>query len=490
VAESPHIRFDGWTLDRTSGELTRDGRTQRLPPQPMAMLVTLLDRAGEVVTREALVQVLWPKGIVDFDNSLNAAVRKLRTALGDDPEAPRYIETLPRIGYRFIGPVGAAGASSSMRPPVAEPSVSSRVPWISRGPLLVALIVAVLGVFAWVKWPGRDVRARATGPESVSQDPRVRTTSRRAYELYLDGKYNASRRDDVSGGKIAIERYEAALKEDPYFAEAWAALAEAHVGQAITQRAPLAGEIVKARSAALRAIELNPKLAAGHSALAIVKLQHDQDYAGAEAELRAALAADDRYARLWHTYALLRGHQGRTEEAFEYLGRARELEPMTLLYSYSYGNLLYLTRQYDAAIEFMQPLLASQPRFDQGRDMVIRAMVAKGDISAALAQLPLRFSVIPTLSDPGLVYARAGMRREAQEQIAKLERRRAEGYSTSYELAIVQAALGDLAAGCAALGRAREERSMSIGWMRLDPRLDPLRDHPCYAEVEKQLYGG
>ena len=112
MTDAATYRFDGWTLDRASGELARDGKAQRLAPQPLAMLIALLDRAGDVVTREALVQVLWPSGIVDFDNSLNAVVRRLRVALGDDSEVPRYIETLPRIGYRFVGKLDAiAGAS-------------------------------------------------------------------------------------------------------------------------------------------------------------------------------------------------------------------------------------------------------------------------------------------------------------------------------------------------------------------------------------------
>ena len=109
MTDATHIRFDGWTLVRGSGELMRDGRTQRLAPQPLATLLELLDHAGEVVTREALVKILWPKGIVDFDNSLNAVMRKLRVVLGDDSGTPRYIETLPRIGYRFIGTLERAG---------------------------------------------------------------------------------------------------------------------------------------------------------------------------------------------------------------------------------------------------------------------------------------------------------------------------------------------------------------------------------------------
>ena len=479
MTESNTLSFDGWTLDRTSGELTRDGATQRLPPQPLAMLVELLDHTGEVVTRERLVQVLWPKGIVDFDNSLNAVVRRLRAVLGDDSEAPRYIETLPRIGYRFIGAVGAPAAVAVAAPP---PVAKRRVPrWL--WPVAAALLIVAVVLGLWLR---RDAPARDT-EASAAIDPKARTTNRRAYELYLDGKFNASRRDIV-GGNVAVERYQAALEEDPYFAEAWAALAEAYGGNGITQRAPLREAMEQARSAALRAIELKPDLAAGHSALAMVKLQYDLDLRGAEQELKAAIAADAHYSRLWHTYGLLRGYQGRMDDSFEFMGRARELEPMTLLYAYSYANNLYQSRQYDRAIEYVKPLLASQPRFDQARDVMIRSLVAKGDIKAALEQLPLRHFDIPTLSEQGLVYAHAGMRTEAQAQIDKLERRRSEGYATSYELAIIHAALGNMNDACTALRRVLEDHSMTIGWMRTDPRMDPLREQPCFKEVSAKLY--
>jgi len=94
VTETTEFHFDGWTLVPRSGELAREGNVQRLPQQPLRVLVELLEHPGEVVTRERLVEVLWPKGVVDFDNSLNAVVRKLRMVLGDDSGTPRYIETL------------------------------------------------------------------------------------------------------------------------------------------------------------------------------------------------------------------------------------------------------------------------------------------------------------------------------------------------------------------------------------------------------------
>lgn len=95
-------RFDGWLVDFDSGEISKEGSTHRLQDQPLQILEELVQRPGEVVTREHLISRLWPTGVVEFDTGLNSAMRKLRIALGDDAETPRYIETLPRKGYRFI----------------------------------------------------------------------------------------------------------------------------------------------------------------------------------------------------------------------------------------------------------------------------------------------------------------------------------------------------------------------------------------------------
>ncbi len=96
------IRFDGWKVDFSSGEISKEGTTHRLQDQPLQILDELVKQPGEVVTREQLIARLWPTGVVEFDTGLNSAMRKLRVALGDDAETPRYIETLPRKGYRFV----------------------------------------------------------------------------------------------------------------------------------------------------------------------------------------------------------------------------------------------------------------------------------------------------------------------------------------------------------------------------------------------------
>ena len=112
------LRFGSFELDVRSRELRSGSDRVRLQEQPFEILRLMLERAGDVVTREELRHRLWPDGtFVDFEHSLNAAVKRLRAALGDDAENPRFVETLPRRGYRFIAPL-ASGAP-------AQPSQTS-----------------------------------------------------------------------------------------------------------------------------------------------------------------------------------------------------------------------------------------------------------------------------------------------------------------------------------------------------------------------------
>jgi TolB-like protein/DNA-binding winged helix-turn-helix (wHTH) protein/Tfp pilus assembly protein PilF len=104
------FRFGRFELDGRARELRKDGVRLRLQGQPFEVLQRLLQRPGDMITREELRQQLWPEGtFVDFEHGLNAAVKRLRAALGDDAERPRFVETLPRRGYRFIGTVERAG---------------------------------------------------------------------------------------------------------------------------------------------------------------------------------------------------------------------------------------------------------------------------------------------------------------------------------------------------------------------------------------------
>src|SRR3954454_15900251 len=123
-AERP-LRFESFELDVRSRELRKGKQRIRLQEQPFEILRLMLERPGDVVTREELAHHLWPQGtFVDFEHSLNAAVKRLRAALGDEADHPRFVETLPRRGYRFIAARDAASAmttSSGAVTPLSAP---------------------------------------------------------------------------------------------------------------------------------------------------------------------------------------------------------------------------------------------------------------------------------------------------------------------------------------------------------------------------------
>ena len=103
---SPVVRFGVFQMDLQAGQLLKNGRVVRLKPQPFRLLELLVSRAGDVVTREEIREVLWGSDtFVDFDQGVNSAIKQVREALNEDADRPLYVETVPRRGYRFIAPV-------------------------------------------------------------------------------------------------------------------------------------------------------------------------------------------------------------------------------------------------------------------------------------------------------------------------------------------------------------------------------------------------
>src|SRR5689334_24136023 len=217
------LRFSVFELDRESEELTRAGRRVAIAHQAFVVLWILASRAGAVVTRDELRRALWGDGThVDFDRSLNFCIASVRRALGDDARSPRFVETIPKCGYRFIAevraiesdldatvaaPSGRANALSESRPP-------SRLPWAAA---LAVIVLQAPGVI------GAHTRA-TTAPEALS----------------------------------AFERgdYEEALRRDARFAEAHYALAARYLDLGEQRAIPQRGALEIARAAAGRAVAL------------------------------------------------------------------------------------------------------------------------------------------------------------------------------------------------------------------------------------------
>jgi TolB-like protein/DNA-binding winged helix-turn-helix (wHTH) protein/Tfp pilus assembly protein PilF len=178
-------RFDIFTLDVRTGELTHEGKRRHLRQQPLELLLALLEQPGELVTREALAKRLWPAGtFVVFDRGLNKAINHLREALGDSVEQPRFIETLPRKGYRFIAPVTTDDPALPETPPETPPEVAPRRfrprPWmIAAGSVMACLAILLAANFGGLRsriasrWRAApQISALAVIPlENLSKDP-------------------------------------------------------------------------------------------------------------------------------------------------------------------------------------------------------------------------------------------------------------------------------------------------------------------------------
>lgn len=166
--EQPVFQFGVFELNSRTGELRKHGIKLKLQDQPLQILTLLLEHAGEVVTRSDIQKRLWPENTyVDFDNAINSAIRKLRDALGDSPENPRFVETLARRGYRFITPVVRPSvhsrheeAQSSARPARAA---NKKLPlwWIACAFIFVLVLLGIALRWRLALTHGGPVRHRA-----------------------------------------------------------------------------------------------------------------------------------------------------------------------------------------------------------------------------------------------------------------------------------------------------------------------------------------
>jgi DNA-binding winged helix-turn-helix (wHTH) protein/Flp pilus assembly protein TadD len=157
TARSRGTRFGAFEVDLRSGEVHKHGIRLKLQDQPFRVLALLLEHSGDVVTREELRQKLWPADtFVDFDTGLNSAIKKLRDVLGDSAEEPRYIETLPRRGYRFIGDTknGDLAAANALEQNLAAVLPAGATPevWNKRRAVVAAAVAALLIVAALATW--------------------------------------------------------------------------------------------------------------------------------------------------------------------------------------------------------------------------------------------------------------------------------------------------------------------------------------------------
>lgn len=188
------LRFDTFELDVYAGELRKRGIKLRLQGQPVQVLAILLQSAGELVTRDELRAQLWQADtFVDFDHSLHNAIARIRDVLGDSAQTPRFIETLPRRGYRFITPVEEVqpavyeNGGDEVTEPVALPTASA--PPSRRRAALIATLSAcsVIGLAAWTAWEYFHVRTASRPTRSIAILPLQNFSGEPSQEYFADG---------------------------------------------------------------------------------------------------------------------------------------------------------------------------------------------------------------------------------------------------------------------------------------------------------------
>jgi Tol biopolymer transport system component/DNA-binding winged helix-turn-helix (wHTH) protein len=221
VPDSPRVRFGRYELDPSTGRLLKEGIHVKLQPQPFRVLLLLASRPGLVVTREEIQRHLWGGAtFVDFERGINFSINQIRAALCDDADKPRYVETLPRVGYRFIGTISASepprqavvgipreAGPTDQRPPEAKLSPRLRDDRVKKTSSWVAVATTGLLAVGLMFWLGRSGQLNVTGSARITNDGALKTDlvtdGSRLYVTEIAAGHTILSQVSVTGGEPA-----------------------------------------------------------------------------------------------------------------------------------------------------------------------------------------------------------------------------------------------------------------------------------------------
>jgi TolB-like protein/Flp pilus assembly protein TadD len=311
-----------------------------------------------------------------------------------------------------------------------------------------------------------------------------------AYRLYLKGRYFWAKRPD--GIEKAVNYFQQALELEPDCALPWAGLADCYsaLGSWEDGSVPPREVMPKALGAVTKALELDGALAEAHASLAYIKIHYDWDWDGAEKECQQAINLNPDCANAYHWYSHLLVATGQIEKSLAVSEQCLALDPLDMMHSNHLGWHLYHARQYDAALAQHLKTLELDPHSvwphcELGRAYEQKQMFAEA-IESFKQAISLSRSSFP-VAGLGHAYALAGWRDEAIRQLEELSRRAADGYVSPFNPAVIYAGLGDRARALDLLEKAYEERSGWIAYLKVDPRLDPLRAEPRFVTLLQRV---
>lgn len=329
----------------------------------------------------------------------------------------------------------------------------------------------------------------------LSKDERTRVGQRptdniQAYELYLRGR-NQFYRFSEEGFRRSLVDFEAAVARDPDFALAWVGIAEIHAESCISGLEGRSPEerIRLARTAAARALEIDPKLAEAHGVSAFIRFVFDFDWTGAEREFLKAIELSPGNADIHDHYSWMCGSLERHDDALREVRRARELDP--ILIQSDVATALLRAGRIDEALEEAQRAVHDEPGSPRCHSNLGWALIFQGDHAAGIASLEHAVAISPGatlfLSQLGQASALTGNVERAREILEQLRARATREFVSPYHFAYVHAGLGEADAAIDWLERAFEKRSGAIYGIKGSFLFKNLRSHPRFESLLRRM---
>jgi serine/threonine-protein kinase len=330
----------------------------------------------------------------------------------------------------------------------------------------------------------------AVSPEQRAQLDARSSIDPNASEHYLKGRYFSAKRTQ-DGLTRAVAEFEAATRQHPGYAAAYAGIAESYLLLAYYSHLQPHVAFARARPAASKALDLDSRLAEAHVSMAGIYSNYDHRWEDAETEYLHALRLNANYATAHQWYANHLIGRGRRGEAQTRILRARELEPLSLIIQVNVANIFLLSRESDRAIEECRKALEMEPNYVTAHWVLGRAYALKGQAQQAIEEFRRGLALEPgnTLLRAALarVYAQSGAVSEARSLLGELNEARQRRYVSALNLTPVYAALGQLDDAFASLTQAVDERANLLIYLAVDPDYDSLRGDPRFQEILRRI---
>jgi DNA-binding winged helix-turn-helix (wHTH) protein len=463
------LRFGVFELDPAAGELRRQGVIVPLQDLPLRLLSELARRPGELLARDTLRAALWGEDVfVDFDAGLNTAVRRVREALGDTAVNSRFVETVPRRGYRFLASVETAAGDAEPVPPS----------WAREPALWAALAVVAAAGAGW--WLGRS-----GAPESSPGRP-VAATAEARVEILRARHFSQRRTRD--GLEKAIAAYQTAVASDPDSAAAYSGLAGSYLLLGVYDYWRPSETYPPARRLIDRALALDDRSAEAQMIAGMLAAVADWDWRQAEERLDRALALDPRLTDAHLYRGVLDSFRGRHDEGIAETLQALALEPTSPVVNTRLAWQYFVARRPQDAVEQTRRTLELAPDYYDTWDDLKWMQITWGHEAEAIAAWKQSERIAGGKPDTGLETALDdhGLRAVMLELVRRrlqVEARDEATYRSPYDLVIDLVAVGELDLALDWLERSRAERETDLLAIAVDPRLDPLRGRPRFEAI-------